>query len=51
MPTMLHSEFLKEHHKVEQLQKQVEALTAGLKRVSAQVQVEHPAPQTVLNDQ
>jgi hypothetical protein len=39
MPTMLHNEFLKEHRKVEQLQKQVEALTAGLKRVGAQVQV------------
>jgi hypothetical protein len=48
---MLLNEFLKEHRKVEQLEKQVEALTAGLQRVSAQLEVSKPAPQTVLNDQ
>ncbi len=32
---MLLNEFLKEHRKVEQLEKQVEALTAGLQKVSA----------------
>ena len=32
-------------------QKQIEALTAGLQKVSAQLQLSKPAPQTVLNDQ
>ena len=48
---MLLNEFLKEHRKVDQLQKQVEALTAGLQKVSAQLQLNNPAPQTVLNNQ
>ena len=62
---MLLNEFLREHrafveeqHKVEELettiaqqQKQIEALTAGLQKVSAQVQVSKPARQTVLNNQ
>jgi hypothetical protein len=48
---MLLNEFLKEHRKVEQLQKQVEALTAGLQKVSAQLELSKPAPQTVLNNQ
>jgi hypothetical protein len=48
---MLLNEFLKEHRKVEQLQKQVEALTAGLQKVSAQLEVSKPVPQTVLNNQ
>jgi len=55
---MLLNEFLKEHRKVEQLeataahqQKQIEALTAGLQRVSAQVEMSHPASQMVLNNQ
>ena len=30
-------------------QKQIEALTAGLEKVSAQLEVSKPAPQTVLN--
>ena len=47
---MLLNEFLKEHRKVEQLEKQVEALTAGLQKVSAQVELNKPAPQTVLNN-
>jgi hypothetical protein len=53
---MLLNEFLKEHTKVEQLkrdfeskiaeqQKQIEALTAGLQKVSAQIEVSKPAPQ------
>ena len=57
---MLLNEFLKEHHKVEQLtkdcesklahqQKQIEALTAGLQKVSAQIEMSKGAPQTVLN--
>ena len=59
---MLLNEFLKEHRRVEQLkkdceskiaeqQKQIEALTAGLQKVSAQLQLSKPEPQTVLNNQ
>jgi hypothetical protein len=57
---MLLNEFLKEHHKVEQQrkdfeaaiarqQKQIEALTAGLQRVSAQLELSKPAPQVAEN--
>jgi hypothetical protein len=55
---MLLNEFLKEHRKMEQQdatiarqQKQIDALTAGLQKVSAQLEVSKPAPQTVLNNQ
>ena len=55
---MLLNEFLKEHRKVQKLeanavrqQRQIEALTAGLQKVSAQLEVSKPAPQTVLNNQ
>src|SRR5438132_11301285 len=59
---MLLNEFLKEHRKVEQLtkdfesklaeqQKQIETLTAGLQKVSAQVEMSHPASQIALNNQ
>lgn len=48
---MLLNEFLKEHAKVEKLEKQVEKLTEGLQKVSAQLEVNKPAPQTVLNNQ
>jgi Chaperone of endosialidase len=55
---MLLNEFLKEHRKVQELetnaarqQKQIEALTAGLQKVSAQLELTNPAPQTVLNNQ
>jgi predicted nucleic acid-binding Zn-ribbon protein len=55
---MLLNEFLKEHEAfveerrtVEDLKKQVAALTAGLQKVSAQLELNKPAPQTVLNDQ
>jgi hypothetical protein len=47
---MLLNEFLKEHHKVEQMQKQIDALTVGLQKVSAQLEVSRPAPQTVKNN-
>jgi Chaperone of endosialidase len=53
---MLLNEFLKEHRKVEELgaiiakqQKQIEALTTGLQKVSDQLELSKPAPQTVLN--
>jgi hypothetical protein len=46
---MLLNEFLKEHRKVEQLEKQIEALTAGLQKVSAQLEASKPTPQVVNN--
>jgi len=49
--TMLLNEFLKEHREVQELKKQVAALTAGLQKVSAQLELNKPAPQTVLNNQ
>jgi hypothetical protein len=62
---MLLNEFLKEHRTVQELkstvakqeataanqQKQIEALTAGLQKVSAQVEMSRPAPQMVVNNQ
>jgi hypothetical protein len=55
---MLLNEFLKEHQKVEQLeatavrqQKQIEALTAGLQKVSAQVELKQSSPQMAVNNQ
>jgi hypothetical protein len=62
---MLLNEFLKEHkaflegkRKVQELeakaarqQKQIEALTAGLQKVSAQLQLSKPAPETALSNQ
>jgi len=48
---MLLNEFLKEHRKVEQLEKQLETLTAGLQKVSAQLELSKAAPRTVLNSQ
>jgi hypothetical protein len=54
---MLLNEFLKEHRKVEELeanaarqQKEIEALTAGLQKVSAQLEVSKPAPQVAENN-
>jgi outer membrane murein-binding lipoprotein Lpp len=47
---MLLNEFLKEHRKIEQLEKQVEALTANLQRVSAQVEASRPALQAVASN-
>ena len=53
---MLLNEFLKEHQRVQdqgatiaRLQRQVEALTAGLQKVSAQLEMSKPAQQIVLN--
>jgi len=62
---MLLNEFLKAHRKIQELeannaqqqrnfaeqQKQIDALTAGLQRVSAQLEVSKVTPQTVLNNQ
>jgi hypothetical protein len=54
---MLLNEFLKEHKTVQEQgamiarqQEAIEALTAGLQKVSAQLEVSKSAPQTVLND-
>ena len=58
---MLLNEFLKEHRKVEQQrkdfeaalaqqQKQIDALTAGLQKVSGQLELSKSAPQTVSNN-
>jgi hypothetical protein len=47
---MLLNEFLKEHQTVQELKKQVAELTAGLQKVSAQLEVRKSAPQTVSND-
>src|SRR4029077_17855872 len=44
---MLLNEFLKEHRKVEQLEKQVEKLTVDLQKMSTQIEMSRPAPQTV----
>jgi hypothetical protein len=46
---MLLNEFLKEHRKVQALEKQVEKLTAGLQKVSSQLETSKPAPQVVNN--
>src|SRR5262249_7328194 len=62
---MLLNEFLKEHRTVQEQgqelqrqaatiakqQKQIESLTAGLQRVSAQLEVNNPAPQMVNDNQ
>ena len=59
---MLLNEFLKEHRKVEQQrkdfeaaiarqQKQIEALTAAVQKVSAQLELSKSVPQTVQNNQ
>jgi hypothetical protein len=46
---MLLNEFLKEHREVQELKKQVAALTAGLQKVSAHLEASKPAPQVVNN--
>jgi hypothetical protein len=55
---MLLSEFLKEHKTVQEqgatiakLQKQIEALTASLQRVSEELELNKPAPRTVVHNQ
>jgi len=61
---MLLNEFLKEHHTVQALkstaakqeatiakqQKQIEALTTGLQKVSDQLELSKPVPQVVVNN-
>jgi hypothetical protein len=47
---MLLNEFLKEHRKVQKLEKEVKALTVGLQKVSAQLETSKPAPRLVGNN-
>jgi hypothetical protein len=47
---MLLNEFLKARRQIDMQQKQIEALTAGLQKVSAQIEVSKPAPQIVLSN-
>jgi hypothetical protein len=46
---MLLNEFLKARRQIDAQQKQIEALTAGLQKVSAQLDASKPAPQVVKN--
>ena len=48
---MLLNEFLKEHGKVQELEKQIEGLTAGLQKVTKQIERNKPALQVDANDQ
>jgi hypothetical protein len=43
---MLLNEFLKEHRKVQELEKKVEKLTAGLQKVGNELELRKPAPRT-----
>jgi hypothetical protein len=54
---MLLNEFLKAHRKIDEQaatiarqQKQIEALAAGLQKVSAQVELSKPAPQVIASN-
>jgi Chaperone of endosialidase len=48
---MLLNEFLKARRQIDAQQKQIDALTAGLQNVSAQLQMTKPALQTIANNQ
>ncbi len=48
---MLLNEFLKQHQTVQELKKQVGELTAGLQKVSAQLEASKPAPRVAKNNQ
>jgi len=55
---MLLNEFFKAHRRIEEqeatiarLQKQIDAVTAGLQKVSAQLELNRRVPQTVVNNQ
>ena len=47
---MLLNEFLKEHRTVQELKKEIAALTATMQKVSAQVEMSRPAPQAVVDN-
>ena len=44
---MLLNEFLKEHKKVQELEKQIEALTATVQKVSEKIELNKTTPQLV----
>jgi hypothetical protein len=46
---MLLNEFLKARRQIDAQQKQIDALTAGLQKVSAQLEASEAAPQVVAN--
>ena len=48
---MLLNEFLKAHRQIDAQQKQIDALIAGLQKVSAQLELSKSPPQAVPNDQ
>ena len=48
---MLLNEFLKARRQIDAQQKQIEALTAGLQKVSDQLEMSKAAPQMVVNNQ
>ena len=48
---MLLNEFLKARRQIDAQQKQIDALTAGLQKVTEQIELSNPARQTVLNNQ
>jgi hypothetical protein len=48
---MLLNEFLKARRQIDSQQKQIDALTAGLQKVNAQLELSKSAPQTVVNNQ
>ena len=45
------SKIERQEAKITRQQKQIEELTAGLQKVSAQLELSKPAPETVLNNQ
>jgi hypothetical protein len=47
---MLLNEFLKARRQIDAQQKQIDALTAGLQKVSAQLELNKRAPETVSNN-
>ena len=48
---MMLNEFIKARRQIDAQQKQIDALTAGLQKVSAQLEASKPAPQVVNNNQ
>jgi hypothetical protein len=48
---MLLNEFLKEHRKVQELEKQIQALTATVQKVSNQLELNKAAQQVVASNQ
>jgi hypothetical protein len=48
---MLLNEFLKARRQIDAQQKQIDALTAGLQKVSAQLEMSAPVLQTIANNQ